>query len=492
MPKVMKRVASLTLGAAMIISTGLFSACGNTNNSAASSAASTSQAAATAQATSAVAPDAPTFYGLQLKDLSQGGTLKGQYKGKKIVVATKASFEDSLKDEAKYFKEYSGADVEVQFFPDNNFTEKIQLDLNSTHLFDAVVMPVAFIHGYAQGGLVQDLTPYVNNKQLASPNFDINDFIPSLLNIYGKFGGKLVAFPYKPDSQIFFYRKDLFGDPKQQAAFKAKTGKDLKVPQTPDEMLETAKFFTKSINPDSPVDYGYSTMASKSNSRFIWDNRLAAFGGKDVDENFNPAFNNDAGLKAMNFALELQKYAPKQWLQFGWDEANNFFVQGNAAMMEQWPFLGVLSESDSSKVKGKVGYAVTPGGAPTLGGWAIAMTSSTKEPDVAYKFMEFCTSKDGELIKASTKQQSMDFTRTSNFSRPEIQASNKMYPVLMESLSKAKILADPDVPYLSSKLDDIEELGVQDVLSGKAKPEDALKTMADSFAKETKAVGLTK
>jgi len=492
MSKMMRKLTCFTLSAAMLISTGILSGCGGTSSTATTQTPQDTTVQQQADQTPAAKADVPKFYGLELKDIDQGGTLKGQYAGKKITVATKASFENTLKDEAQYFKQYAGADVDVQFFPDNNFTEKVQLDLNSTHVFDAVVMPVAFIHGYAQGGLVQDLTPYVDNKDLASPNFDINDFIPSLLNIYGKFGGKLVAFPYKPDSQVFFYRKDLFEDEKVKADFKAKTGNDLKVPVTTDEFLETAKFFTKAENPSSPVTYGYSTMASKSNSRFIWNNRLAAFGGKDVDETFKPGFNNDAGLKAMNFALDLQKYAPKQWLQFGWDEANNFFCQGDVAMMEQWPFLSVLAEADTSKVKGKVGYAVTPGGAPTLGGWAMAMSASTKEAEVTYKFMEFCTSKDGELIKASTKAQSMDFCRTSNFSKPEIQASNKLYPVLMDSLSKAKVLADPDVPYLSAKLDDVEEYGVQGVLSGKLKPEEAIKYMADNFEKETKAMGLTK
>lgn len=458
---------------------------GNDGNAAPSG----SAAGSSAESGAAVKVDGPTVYGIKLQDMDAGGTLKGQFKGKKLVVATMAGdTEKALKDAAKYFEQASGATVEVQSFPAESYMEKIQLDLQTNHSFDSVVMPVALIHGYAEGGLVQDLKPYIDNKELVSPNLDLEDFIPSLLDIYGNYKSKLVAFPYKPDAQIFFYRKDLFEDPKLQAAFKAKTGHDLKVPETPEEMAEAAAFFTKSLNPDSPVTYGYSTMADNTSSRWIWTNRLAAFGGKDVDKDFKPAFNNEAGLKALEFAKQLTQYAPKELLTLGWDEANTLFANGEAAMMEQWPGLMQTVEADGSKVKGKVGYAVTPGGAPTMGGWSIAMTSSTKNADLTYKFIEYVTSKDLEVLKIQDK---MDPTRTSNYMRPELQQQFPMYQTLLDSLTKGKIMADPDVPYVSPKLDDIMEQAVQSVLRGELEPQKALEIMEKSFAKEIEGAGIT-
>lgn len=431
--------------------------------------------------------NAPDVLGIKLTDLNGGGTLGGQYAGQKIVVATRTGdFADALKNAAKYFEEASGAAVEVQSFPAGNDIEKIQLDLNTGQQFDAVLMPVANIHSYAEGGLVQDLQPYIN--RIASPNLDLEDFIPSLLKSYGLFQNRLVAFPYKPDSQLFFYRQDLFEDPEIQQLYKEKTGKDLVVPTTVEDFLSTAEFFTQKYNPDSPTKYGYSSMASKTNSRLIWQNRLAAYGGKDVDENFEPAFNNEAGLKAMETMLELKKYAPSEWLQLGWDEANTLFANGDVAMMEQWPGLYSTIEGEQSKVKGKVGFGVTPGGAPTMGGWAIAMTKSAKYPDATYKFLEYVTSKDGELLKIDY---TMDPTRTSNYDRPEILNSSPMYPALLDSLSAAQILVDPDVPYVSPKLNDIMENAIQAVLREELSPQDALDEMEENFIKEIKAVGLS-
>jgi multiple sugar transport system substrate-binding protein len=452
--------------------------------------AETAKAAAQVATDAPPAADAPSVLGIKLNDLNGGGTLKGQFKGTTIVIGTHdGDFADTLKDQAVYFEKVTGAKVEVQGFPEETFKEKVQLDLSTGHHFDGVVMPVAFLHGYAEGGLIQDLNPFVS--KIGSPNLDMNDYIPSLLDIYGKYKGKLIALPYKPDAQMFMYRKDLFEDPKIMESFKQKTGSDLKVPTTPEEFAKTAAFFTKSLNPDSPVKYGYSTMASKGNSRFIWDNRLAAYGGKDVDADFKPAFNNEAGLKAMKFTIELQKYAPKELLTMDWDTANNFFAAGDVAMMEQWPGGYTTSQGDSSKIKGKVGVAVTPGGAPTLGGWAASVTSTTKNADATYKFIEFVTSKDGELLKLLNKAK-LEPTRVSNYKRPEIAASNPLYPNFLASLSVAKVLADPDVPYISSKLNDIEEYGVQAAMRGELTPEQALKYMDDNFVKEIKDAGLSK
>ncbi|MNJ58517.1 putative ABC transporter-binding protein precursor [compost metagenome] len=214
---------------------------------------------------------------------------------------------------------------------------------------------------------------------------------------------------------------------------------------------------------------------------------MAAFGGNDVDEKFKPEFNNEAGLKAMETMLELKKYAPAEWLQLGWDEANALFASGEVAMMEQWPGLYSTIESDNSKVKGKVGYGVTPGGSPTMGGWAIAMTNTAKYPEATYKFLEYVTSKDGELLKINN---TMDPTRTSNYNRSEVLASNPMYPALLDSLSGAKILVDPDVPFVSAKLCDIMENAIQAVLREEMTPQAALDEMEQNFIKEIKAVGL--
>lgn len=403
----------------------------------------------------------PTVDGVKLTNLNSSGTLKGQYGGKTITVATRSGdFSDALKEAAKYFHAVSGAKVVVQSFPPGNDVEKIQLDLSTSKTFDAVLMPVANIHSYAASGYLRKIDDF---KKIADPNLDIKDFIPSVLDLYGKYQGTLYAFPYKPDTQMLFYRKDIFDDPAVRQKYQADTGEELKVPTTNEQMIKVADYFTKSKNPDSPVEYGYLSQAFDQAGRLTWMNRAGQYGQTVTNSKNDVTVNNADTKKAMKDVLRLQKDTSPQWLQLGWDEANKMFADGKALMMEQWPGLYASVNADGSKVKDKVGFAVTPGGSPVLGGWSIAVTSGSKNADLAYKFIEFATSKDAELLKIDN---TMDPTRRSNFKRGTV-GDNPQYPVLLASLSKGKQLADVDIPYVSSKANDILETQTQSLLSGK-------------------------
>ena len=424
----------------------------------------------------------PTMYDVKLKNLDSSGTLKGQYGGKTITVATRTGdFEEALKEAAKYFEAVSGAKVVIQSFPPGNDVEKIQLDLSTSKTFDAVLMPVANIHSYAASGYLRKIDDFT---KVADPDLDLDDFIPSVLDLYGKYQGELYAFPYKPDTQIFFYRKDIFDDSAVQQKYKDATGKELKVPTTNEEMIEIADYFTKSKNPDSPVEYGYLSQAFDQAGRLTWMNRAGQYKQTVTNADNEVTVDNENTRKAMQDVLKLQQDTSPQWLQLGWDEANKMFADGQALMMEQWPGLYATVTSDGSKVKDKVGFAVTPGGSPVLGGWSIAVTSGSKNAELAYKFIEFATSKDAELLKIDN---TMDPTRQSNFERGTV-GDNPQYPVLLESLSKGKQLADVDIPYVSSKANDILENQTQALLAGKQDVDTTTKNMQKQIEAEVAKV----
>ena len=64
----------------------------------------------------------------------------------------------------------------------------------------------------------------------ANPELDIKPFSSLVTNTYQVYpdgSGTRWGFPQMPDTQGVFLRKDMLEDPKEQAAFKKKTGKDL-------------------------------------------------------------------------------------------------------------------------------------------------------------------------------------------------------------------------------------------------------------------------
>lgn len=418
-------------------------------------------------------------YGVKLENLDLDGTLHGQYAGQSITIpVASGDFEAAINAVVPIFEEYSGATVTVETVPSDQLTDKIQLDLNNTQRYDVILAPIANLHSYAAADKIEDLQGLID--QYASEGYDIDDFLPGLFQTYGYYQGKMVAIPYKPDAELLFYRKDLFEDTNNQAKYKEMYGTDLKVPETNDEMMQVAEFFTKSINPDSPVDYGYSNMMLKGSTRLLFYNR----GGDDIDENLAPNMNNQEGVDALNYVLKLQEYAPKEWMQMGWDEANQFFANGNAAMMEQWPGLWLTCQADGSAVKDKIGVAITPGKTPVLGGWGAGVASTSQNKELAWKFVEFITSKDGELLKI---ENTMDPCRASSYEIPDVAAISDLYTPLMETFNYAKTLADVDVPYLTSQLCDILEENIQGAMSGTTSVEDALSNADAQFTEAISA-----
>ena len=459
-----KKLMALTLGTAML--TGMLGGCK----------VAVSEEKKTEEKEEVSESGNPVKYGKELTNLDLDGTLAGQYEGKSITIpVSSGDFEKAVNAYVPLFEELTGAEVIVESVPGDQLTDKIQLDLNNTHNYDVILAPIAFLHSYASAGKVMDLSDLIS--EYASESYDLDDFLPGLFETYGYYEGKLVAIPYKPDVELLFYRKDLFEDQANKDAYKEKYGAELKVPETNEELLQVAEFFTKSENPDSPVDYGYSTNMLKGTTRLLFYNR----GGDDIDEELKPNMNNEAGVKALNYVMDLQQYAPAEWMQMGWDEANQFFANGNAAMMEQWPGLWLTCQAEGSAVKDKVGVAVAPGQTPVLGGWGAGVASESEEQELAWKFIEFMTSKDGELLKI---ENTMDPCRTSTYEIEGVASSSELYGALMESLNYAKTLADVDVPYISSQLCDVMETHIQDALKGTITVEEALQNMESDFNTE--------
>jgi multiple sugar transport system substrate-binding protein len=383
----------------------------------------------------------------------------------------------------------TGAKVDLIKLPGSDLQTKVTADFSSeTGIFEVIVEPVIFLHSWAAAGFIEPLDAYVK----ADTTIDLPDFVPQLLNSYGMYQGNLIALPYKADVFIFFYRKDLFADPKLQADFRAKNGTDLKVPDTASELVATARFFTKKFNPDSPTDYGWHHMGSKGQSAYwIWASRMKAYGGDYLDQNFHPAFDNDAGHKAMEVAIQLNECCPDDVASAGWDEVNAAYLAGKVAMLEQWPGLSKMAENPSgplggSKVIGMTGYAVPAGDTVNGqlqkvaigGGWAAAMSKFTKNKDLAYQTIAFLTSKEGEPLKIAGGN---DPCRTSTYQDPTIKAANPLYEVSFQCLEAAKIGADVDAPPVSDQLEQFLGTTIHEVWAGQRTGDDALTTASQRW-----------
>lgn len=239
----------------------------------------------------------------------------------KISVLCSPDNADALKWLAQEFMKQN-PEIQVEIVPLSweVLYPKLLQDLRSqAGSFDAFTYDV-MTTGAVSFGLV-DLGEFMKqHPELVPEDYDLNDFIPQVLEESGKWQGKLVGLPFYNNTMLFYYRKDLFEDPKIKQAFKEKYGRELTLPTTWEEVVEIAEFFTKKYNKSSPTDYGIALMFPRTHTLFYMyllffgEYRNAPLGimrhgtadlefGEYFTADHKPAFNSEEGLKALEMIL---------------------------------------------------------------------------------------------------------------------------------------------------------------------------------------------
>lgn len=197
---------------------------------------------------------------------------------------------------------------------------------------------------------------------------------------YPKGSGKYWAVPTEGDADGWAYRKDLFENPAEKTAFKAKYGYDLAVPKTWAELRDIGEFFTR---PDKNL-YGLSIYTQKDYDALTmgFENVLFSWGGDWGDYSsykVNGILNNKTGVEALEFYKSLYKFVPPGSSNDFWQESINHFVGGEVAMaMNFFAFFPGLANSATNPFADKTAFFSNPAG-PTgvrsaaLGGQGLSI-----------------------------------------------------------------------------------------------------------------------
>ncbi|TIO84031.1 MAG: extracellular solute-binding protein, partial [Mesorhizobium sp.] len=161
------------------------------------------------------------------------------------------------------------------------------------------------------------------------PKEEIDAFVPANIAA-GTLDGKLVMLPRAQfDVSALYYQKSLYQDEAKKKAYKEKYGEELAPPDTFDEMAQQAEFFA------SPPDFYGTQYAGKEeaiNGRFY--EMLIADGGEYLDKDGKPAFNSEAGVKALDWFVKLYKAkaVPAGTTNYLWDDLGQGFASGTVAL----------------------------------------------------------------------------------------------------------------------------------------------------------------
>lgn len=300
------------------------------------------------------------------------------------------------------------------------------------------------------------------------------DLFPALL-ADARFNNRYVAMPAWTNAEILLYRKDLFNDAKNKADFKKQFGYELRAPTNWRTFQDAAKFFTRT-NADGTVAMYGTDVKGKVETEYLALALQAGARGLFVDDQgkaltqYRPQY--VAALKYMTDLYRTQKVAPNP-IDVDWNAAQNLFYQGKTAMTLFWAHAYKLTPDDS-KIAGKVGAAPMIGGpagvAAVAGSWYNLVPKTSKNKQVALQFVKFAYDNNALGLDAPLGLAA----RRSAFASYQNKAGYEHLRPLIATLNAPRTAGRPRVDSWQQIVDEVLTPMIQDALSGKKTPEQAV------------------
>ncbi|MBI3961956.1 MAG: sugar ABC transporter substrate-binding protein [Deinococcus sp.] len=396
---------------------------------------------------------------------------------------------DNLRKIEPIYEAKFGQALEIEEIARDPYLQVITTSLLSgAPRWDVVYGDTAWLPALVQAGVVQSLMPFITDPNVADPNLNLAEKSTGLDAT--TFNGEIYGFPTEGDTTYLFYRKDLL----DQAG--------LQVPQTWDEFLQATIALTQDTNGDGRTDVYGTTIGARGTQSAFWsfEHYFFSFGGEFLDENNQPAINNEVGIQALTFYADLRhRYmvVPPDVGSYGYTDNNIAFQQGRAAMMVQWmAAVGELADcSLSPLVCDKFGIAPVPwrlengqlvretGGSQ----WAWFIPAASTNQVAAYKFIEWITSVEGATLWALNGGIP---TNTTVLTDPQVVAGSPLqhFALLAEVFPGRNL---PPNTVVTNELLDIFAAAVHEAVVGTKAPQEALDEAAARMREVLAGAGLT-
>lgn len=259
-------------------------------------------------------------------------------------------------------------------------SNKLSTQQDSIDVFDAdVTWPSIFV----KSEWVANLDPFFSDDELQG-------YLSSAIDA-ATVDGMLYGIPYRIDSGVLFYRKDLLEKYNYQ------------VPKTYTELRETAL----AIQAQEPDLNGFA--ASWKNFEGLTCNffEILWSGGYDINTTQAPysfeAKGLDETLTLMQSMIHIDKIVSADALTYSSGDLRAAFIEGNLIFMRDWP-TGWRKLSESPELKDKIAVAPLPSLKPdqesygAFGGWMYMVSKESKHKKEAVEWIKFLTTYENEKL----------------------------------------------------------------------------------------------
>ncbi|MFC5522194.1 ABC transporter substrate-binding protein [Polaromonas jejuensis] len=312
---------------------------------------------------------------------------------------------------------------------------------------------------YAKAGWYADLTPYVNNRTLTAPDFNLEDFGEGLRKT-ATFGGKLVALPINVEGPLFYWRTDIFAKCKVEVpAFL----EDIPVAAAKLKACDPNQGVWASRGVRNAIPYAMASFVFNSGGDF-----------KSTDKK-QPGLCQPKTIAGISMYADLLKtYGPVGATNHSFPQVVELLGQGKIAMTHE-------SSNEFSNVmkypgrEGDLQIKVLPKGRdsgiskPIAFGFGLSISEFSKKKDAAWYFVQWATSAE---VETKLVAKGVAPPRASVFSGPAMKAWASEKPVRQQWVDALREISRTGTGDYASPTDRVPETreiigrAVQEVVLG--------------------------
>ncbi len=244
---------------------------------------------------------------------------------------------------AEFNKEHPNVTVQIDYVAYDALHDKITTAMASTPpAYDVFLVDDIWYAEFADKGYVLDATSRIT-KEMRDGIFEAAWEIPTV-------NGKVFGMPWLLDQKYFFYNEKIL----QDAGI-------TNPPTTWEELIEQAKTIKDKGLVEYPIVWSWGQYEA---AICDWVTLLFGNGGAMADDQGNPVFNNEAGVKTLEWMVKTidDGITNPASISYVEEDVRNVFSQGKAAFALNWNYMYDLvnNQPDQSQVVGQVKMSLMP------------------------------------------------------------------------------------------------------------------------------------
>ncbi len=269
------------------------------------------------------------------------------------------------------------------------------MDVLKTRLIGETAADVFYLDALEAPALMRpDVLEPLDNY--ITPEFNISDFEPTLLNAFGQ-DGKTYGLPKDFSTLALFYNKEAFVGAAQRVGASLPPPSGLsQPPQTWEQLREYSKKLTIDKNGDGIIEqYGFGILPELARQYFM----IKAFGGELINSDGKATFASPDSLKGLQVIIDQYRNdkSATQPSEVGTTSGSVMFAKGKVAMVIEGPWLIPYLKQTFPNVEYAIAEVPTIAGKKGTMAYTVAyvMNKQSKHKPEAWQLISYLTGFEG-------------------------------------------------------------------------------------------------